>query len=449
MIMKKRRLLYISAICASLLLSSCGASGEATDAAIVPSNGGSFGADGGTFAADEYSYAAEEEYAAVDDSVGEAEIGGLEVFEAGDKSGEKLVDETKPYETFEIIEEYPRFNYQAGLLTAGEWNDNENFDFWTNLITTRQDEWNSLPSHWNLSTLNRVAVNVTNGDTPAENVTVKLYSGNTMVWEAVTDNNVNAYLFNTLSSSNQYVPTKITTERGGQLLTEVEFSQGAYMDYVNIDVEAKKYGGDILDLMFVVDTTGSMGDELAYLQAELQDIVKRVTDEKQIPVRLSVNFYRDSSDDYVVKDFDFTVDIDEAVRNLNQQYASGGGDYEEAVEVALDVAINGSTWQEGNTKLMFLILDAPPHYNDNNAVQLASLLETAAAQGIRIIPVASSGVDTETEFLCRTFAIATGGTYTFLTDHSGVGGSHLEPTVGQYQVEKLNDMIVRIIESYL
>ncbi|MDE7233584.1 MAG: hypothetical protein K2N29_00810, partial [Ruminiclostridium sp.] len=61
----------------------------------------------------------------------------------------------------------------------------------------------------------------------------------------------------------------------------------------------------------------------------------------------------------------------------------------------------------------------------------------------------SSGVDTETEFLCRSFAAATGGTYTFLTDHSGIGGSHHEPTIGYYQVEKLNDMLVRIIEGYL
>ncbi|MBR5089579.1 MAG: hypothetical protein IK093_09125, partial [Ruminiclostridium sp.] len=72
----------------------------------------------------------------------------------------------------------------------------------------------------------------------------------------------------------------------------------------------------------------------------------------------------------------------------------------------------------------------------------------AAKLGIRIIPVASSGVDTDTEFLCRCMAMATGGTYTFLTDDSGVGYSHLEPTIGNYEVEKLNDMLVRIITDY-
>ena len=41
----------------------------------------------------------------------------------------------------------------------------------------------------------------------------------------------------------------------------------------------------------------------------------------------------------------------------------------------------------------------------------------------------------------RAFAIATGGTYTFLTDHSGIGDSHLEPTIGSYEVEFLNELL--------
>ena len=73
---------------------------------------------------------------------------------------------------------------------------------------------------------------------------------------------------------------------------------------------------------------------------------------------------------------------------------------------------------------------------------------TMAEQGIRLIPLASSGVNTETEFLLRSWAVMTGGTYTFLTNHSGIGNSHLEPTIGEYEVEKLNDLLVRVICEY-
>jgi hypothetical protein len=50
--------------------------------------------------------------------------------------------------------------------------------------------------------------------------------------------------------------------------------------------------------------------------------------------------------------------------------------------------------------------------------------------------------------MLRFFAIATGGTYTFLTNHSGVGNEHIEATVGDYKVEQLNDLIIRLIGQY-
>ena len=72
----------------------------------------------------------------------------------------------------------------------------------------------------------------------------------------------------------------------------------------------------------------------------------------------------------------------------------------------------------------------------------------AASKGIRIIPVASSGVDKDTEFLMRLLGITTGGTYVFLTDHSGIGDSHIEPTVGPHDIHFLNDLLVKIITRY-
>lgn len=76
--------------------------------------------------------------------------------------------------------------------------------------------------------------------------------------------------------------------------------------------------------MFVCDTTGSMGDELSYLQAELMDIIQRVKKQNgNIPLRLSVNFYRDEGEEYVVRSFPFTEDFDRAVQNLGQQTAEG------------------------------------------------------------------------------------------------------------------------------
>ena len=94
------------------------------------------------------------------------------------------------------------------------------------------------------------------------------------------------------------------------------------------------------------------------------------------------------------------------------------------------------------------VFDAPPHDTDEVAANLRMAVEAATAQGIRIIPIAASGVNEKTEAFLRSIAMLTGGTYTFLTDDSGVGNSHLEPTVGSYSVEALNDLIVRLVKEY-
>ncbi len=345
--------------------------------------------------------------------------------------------------------EPPRQKARAGLLTGGEWCDNQNFSFWTELVSDRES-WNEMEAEWRLCMRSRICVRVVCGEQPAGNITVKLFSNDTLLWEAVTDNSGTAYLFSTLDKESQYVPTHITAEKDGVRFYRVDDLTGCDEFVISFpEKEAIQQTASGLDLMFMMDTTGSMGDELAYLQTELEDVVSRVSQENQVSTRLSVNFYRDTEDEYIVRGNSFTSDISAAVRIMNEQRASGGGDYPEAVEQALSHGIHDHGWNADNVKLLFLVLDAPPHHTEQNAEKLRSLLTEAAAKGIRIIPVASSGVDTETEFLCRSFAIATGGTYTFLTDDSGVGNSHLEPTIGYYQMENLNDMLIRIISGYL
>lgn len=353
-----------------------------------------------------------------------------------------IIGTTEPIDTVTDIDQEVR----VGLLTAGEWNDNKNWDFWKKLFTT-MEEWNNCKKTWKLDASNRVKVTVTSASVPVKNAKVQLLStGGTILWQAVTDYTGTAYLFAGIDANSQNIGTKITvTTDSGK--TEKEIKN---YDDVSIELEGVKNKALSLDLMLVFDTTGSMGDELIYLQEELKNVVERVKkDNENIGTRLSVNFYRDFEDEYVVRSNEFTEDIDSAVKVLKAQEANGGGDYEEAVEKALNDAVNNHKWADDSVKLMFIILDAPPHNTAENMKMIKEAVATAAEKGIRIIPLASSGVDKETEYLMRSMAIATGGTYTFLTDDSGVGGEHMEPSIGEHKVEKLNDMFVRIIGEYL
>ena len=135
---------------------------------------------------------------------------------------------------------------------------------------------------------------------------------------------------------------------------------------------------------------------------------------------------------------------------IEDQHADGGGDYPEAVHTALEVGLQDLSWREENSiRLAFMLLDAPPHHQDDVITSLHASIPQYAQKGIRIIPVAASGVDKPTEFFLRYTAMATDGTYVFLTNDSGIGGDHIEATVGEYQVEYLNALVVRLIDQYL
>lgn len=459
--MKKK---IISAILITALVTSaasCGgaASGSPATAAGEPSNGFAKGdRDGITEAAPslgrddaaEGYYGGESEMPAATTTAPSYD----DSYDAGDYSYDESFDSIESFDAdFMRTDEKDHISkqIQAGLLTGGEWRDNSNFIFWQKLFEQRLD-WQDASDAWQISTLDRVFVRVKDANgTPAAGMKVLLSGNKTILWEAVTDSRGEAFLYQSLckSEANGVKADEIIVEAadGRAVKTEIPDDYSPSDVAIEIAVPDSSPMRSDLDLMLMVDTTGSMSDELKYLQTELENVINRVVDNTQAKVRLSVNFYRDTTDDYIVRDFGFTDLISIALDHLKDQRASGGGDYPEAVTTALDNALNKHDWNQNSEKIMLLVLDAPPHEQDGVSY-LKPLLTQAAKLGVRIIPVASSGVDTDTEFLCRCMAMATGGTYTFLTDDSGIGNSHLEPTIGKYEVEKLNDMLVRIITEY-
>lgn len=330
---------------------------------------------------------------------------------------------------------------QAGMLTGGEWNDNAHWADWNALYSTH-DDWNSYKSAWKNQTDNRIAVKITADGEPVEGAKV---SCNSAICSAVTDNKGMAYLFYTAINGKT---DEIVVEYDGISTTFDGVTGNAELDCKFSGVSPEKINA--LDFMIMCDTTGSMSDELEYLKVELESIVRKVsTQNSNIQIRTSVNFYRDEGDEYVVRQFPFTADIEQSVDAIGKQCSDGGGDTPEAVHTALDSAINNHDWDDNSVKIMFLVLDAPPHSDEQIISEVNKHIREAAEKGIRIVPIASSGVDKSTEYLLRTMAFTTGGTYTFLTDDSGIGNAHIEPTVGAYNVEKLSDMMVRIVNSYL
>ena len=202
-----------------------------------------------------------------------------------------------------------------------------------------------------------------------------------------------------------------------------------------------------VEIAFVVDATGSMQDEIDYLKSELENIIHNIKDTlPALDIRLASVFYRDIGDEYVTKKVDFSSDISRTINFIKANNAGGGGDEPEAVDQALSVTLNNLSWSNNAlSRMVFLVLDAPPHNTPIIRDTLKMLIQAYAAKGIRIIPVACSGINKSAEYLMRSFSLLTNGSYVFLTDHSGIGGSHIKPSTDKYDVTLLNSLLKNII----
>lgn len=334
---------------------------------------------------------------------------------------------------------------EAGQLTAGEVNDFSKWDYWKDIAVPTLDQYKST---WKFLPDKRISVQLVNREKrPIIGEKVKLLDDQkNTIWEAVSDNLGNAELWispmiDEKSESGKYY----LSDGSGQIISSNlrTFKNGQNLIIMDKPCLQKR----VLDLAFVVDATGSMGDEISYLQSELLDVLKKVEEQlKNTNVRYGSVFYRDQGDEYVTRKFDFSDKAEDLIGFIKKQKASGGGDTPEAVVEALEVSVDELRWSnENSTKIMFLILDAPPHHSEENIKELYSKIKAAAKKGITIIPLAASDTDKQTEYLMRTFALLTNGTYTFLTNDSGIGNNHIKPTIDSYEVEKLNDLLLRLI----
>lgn len=335
---------------------------------------------------------------------------------------------------------------QGGLVTAGEWNDLDNWAFYQK--TLMKEPFKGFPDDWQMYTNHRIAVAITAKNKPAANATVTLFRNDTPIWTAKTDNLGRAELWVGAFQKEKELNTALLRLKVNEQWVSTATISETQVNRIALD-ETLPSPTNLVQIAFMVDATGSMGDELEFLKMDLKKVINEVQKTNtQLKISTATVFYRDEGDEYVVKHSPFTEDINQTIEFISQQRADGGGDFPEAVDKAL-VQLNQLQWQpEARTRIAFLVLDAPPHNKPAVISSIQYSVKTAAASGIKLIPVVASGIDKTTEFLMRFIAMYTNGTYVFITDHSGIGNKHLEPSVGEYQVEKLSDLMVRLIKKY-
>jgi len=328
----------------------------------------------------------------------------------------------------------------AGKLTAGNILDFGKWKMWSDF---HEGIFQSFARKYknNVSRGDRYTVQVTTpAGVPVVDAAVVLKSGASVIWTARTDNTGKAELWAKMDekASKVRLTAEVTAFGKTENLGKIQpFEKG--INFWIMDGPCSM--ADQLDVAFVVDATGSMGDEIHHLKMDLDTFIKTIAiRNKDINLRLGSVFYRDQGDEYVYRISPFSSNSHVTDNFILDQMATGGGDYPEALDQALKQAVLNMNWSStARARIIFLMLDAPCHPDEPTYDTLQKYVVMAAAKGIRIVPVACSGTDKFTEFMLRNIALQTNGKYLFLTNHSGIGNPHIEPSTDIYSVRSLLD----------
>jgi hypothetical protein len=326
-------------------------------------------------------------------------------------------------------------------MTAGTWDDNLNFDFYSTYLS-KNAQMSGIPV---IDRSARMVILVVSAEgMPVAGAKVSVSDAQEHVFTSTTGAEGRVLFFPAWSGMNNGSTVTVTASAGDDTAQQSAVASAGTTTLTLAQTAHAQVGG--LDLAFVLDTTGSMNDELAYLKSELDNIVGGVaTQFPGLAQRFALIVYRDQGDDYVLRSFDFTSDLAAFRSTLAAQSSNGGGDMPEAVDQAL-AGVSKLSWQAGAVaRVAFWIADAP-HHNDRASAVVAAL-KGAVEKAVHIYPVAASGLDDLGEFTMRTVAEVTGGRYLFITDDSGIGGGHSEPKIPCYFVTTLESAMRRMIST--
>ena len=209
-----------------------------------------------------------------------------------------------------------------------------------------------------------------------------------------------------------------------------------------------------LDLVFLIDATGSMGDEIAKLKNSMRAMAQQIS---QLPGQPDICYglvaYRDRGDAFITRTHDFTDDLGAFQQQLANVQAHGGGDTPEALNEALHEVVHGLSWRAQAARMVVLVADAPPHL-DYGGPQYDRDMQAALSKGIKLFAVGASGLDPVGEYIYRQMAQYTAGRFVFLTyrDAANPGsgpGTQTVHDVKQYSVQTLDKLVVRLVGEEL
>ena len=142
-----------------------------------------------------------------------------------------------------------------------------------------------------------------------------------------------------------------------------------------------------IEVMFVLDTTGSMSGLIAAAKEKIWSIANTLASADPAPeIKMGLVGYRDRGDAYITTFTALFDDLDAVYTQLMRFQADGGGDTPESVNQALYEAVTKTDWSDNvhTYRVVFLVGDAPPHIDYQNDIPYAKSCQMAAKRDIII-----------------------------------------------------------------
>ena len=328
-------------------------------------------------------------------------------------------------------------------LTAGKIDDNERWDEYLQYCSEYEG-----PVVHDLDVSERYIITVRGAnDRPVPNASVTVLTDDVELFRGQTYANGQTVFFPRMYEDGANIDIFEVSVEKDSLSESLEFARNETAEWVvELDTDELSIDAVPLDVLFLLDATGSMSDEIGQIKTTMLSISERISALPSEPdLRFGMVTYRDRGDDFVTRTYPFETDVQKFVHSIRGVEANGGDDDPESLNEALHVALNDLEWREGDAiRLVFLIVDAPPHLDYEDDYDYAVEMLDAAGRGMKIFPIASSGLDMQGEYIFRQIALHTMGRFIFiLYDES------TPHDVDQYSVENLDDLIVELVEEEL
>jgi von Willebrand factor type A domain len=338
-------------------------------------------------------------------------------------------------------------------LKAGEVDDNIDFGEYMNYLRSA----GGIRAHA-VDVSERYILSVTNSQQqPVLDARVRIFDGQQQVFEGRTYAGGKTIFFpSAIGLAQNTQRLRVLIEKGNSS-TEGQLTRGQdeSPSFVLPNAEALPKTPH-LDVLFLLDATGSMGDEISQIQQTIVSIAERIDRIQPRPqLRFGLVSYRDRGDDYVTRVNDFTPNVDEFRALLMNTGADGGGDDPESLNEGLHAAIQRVGWADDAVRLTFLVADAPPHLDYAQDYDYVAESQAAVSKGIKVYTIAASNSGDEAEYIMRQISQQTLARFIFLTYQQGQNaGTPGDTTVHQvdpdnFTVERLDDLVVQTVQREL